>query len=79
MEQQCKVFRRFLDTDSIIGLSSETPHGPLNNILEEKSVIVMTAGVLMNAIENKIVKISDIGLIVFDECHDCKVRISNAN
>ncbi|XP_072041967.1 ATP-dependent RNA helicase DHX58-like [Amphiura filiformis] len=72
VDQQCKVFRRFLDSKSIIGVSGETPHRPVNHILQEKSVIVMTAGILINALEEEIVKLSEIGLLILDECHNCQ-------
>ncbi|XP_072041116.1 mitogen-activated protein kinase kinase kinase 20-like [Amphiura filiformis] len=72
VDQQCKVFRRYFDAKSIIGLSGENSQGSLKNILKEKSVIVMTAQVLMNAIEEKDVKLSDIGLLIMDECHNCQ-------
>ena len=73
MDQQCNVFRRFFDANSIIGLSGETAQGPLKGMLEEKSILVMTAQILMNAIGYKDVTLSQIGLLILDECHNCQV------
>ena len=46
---------------------------PFDRVLEQKSILVMTAQILVNEIKNKNVTLSQIGLLIVDECHDCQV------
>ncbi len=66
---------KYLGSDAVIGLSGETAHGPLKPILEEKAVLVMTAQILVNGLQDHSVELSHIGLLILDECHNCQVRI----
>ena len=76
VEQHTKLFRRFFDHDSIIGLTGDkSAQNPLCRMLEEKTIIVMTAQILVNAIVKKEVKLSQIGLLMVDECHHCQVGV----
>ncbi|XP_072025648.1 ATP-dependent RNA helicase DHX58-like [Amphiura filiformis] len=73
VEQQSKLFTNYLGSDGVIGLSGgETSHGPLKSILEAKSVLVMTAQILVNGLQDHSVELSHIGLLILDECHNCQ-------
>ena len=57
-----------------MGISGETGSGSLiKKLLEEKSVLVMTAQILVNALRDNHVDFADIGLLILDECHNCQV------
>ena len=47
----------------------------LKAMLAAKSVLVMTAQVLVNGLQHQSVKLTDIGLLILDECHNCQVWI----
>ena len=79
VEQQSKLFQTYLGNNAVIGLSGESAHGPLKPILDAKSVLVMTAQILVNGLQDHTVELSHIGLLILDECHNCQVRKKNRN
>ncbi|XP_071792995.1 ATP-dependent RNA helicase DHX58-like isoform X2 [Asterias amurensis] len=80
VEQQCSLFKTYMDETRIIGLtgSGMSSAASLSDLLEMKDVLVMTAQILVNALQNpdqnsdQSIELSKIGLLVLDECHHCK-------
>ncbi|XP_072025649.1 antiviral innate immune response receptor RIG-I-like [Amphiura filiformis] len=73
VHQQTQRFQDYLGTSDVIGLSGETTRAlSLDELLKKKSVMVMTAQVLVNALQENIVRLADIGLLILDECHNCQ-------
>ncbi|XP_072025888.1 uncharacterized protein [Amphiura filiformis] len=72
VEQQSELFMNYMASNAVIGLSGESVHGPLKPILEAKSVLVMTAMDLLNGLQDHTVALSQIGLLILDECHNCQ-------
>ena len=74
MDQQTEKFQKYLGSAAVSGVSGETAHTlELSTLLKEKSVMVMTAQVLVNAFEKGILSLADIGMLILDECHNCQV------
>ncbi|XP_038046192.1 probable ATP-dependent RNA helicase DHX58 [Patiria miniata] len=78
VDQHLQVIQLFMSDNSIMGLSGETSNpGSLVDLLDEHDVLVMTAQILVNALQgvkddNERLELSKIGLLVFDECHHCQ-------
>ena len=77
-QQQKERFEYFLNDKysvaDIFGASSTDV--PLEFLLENNDVIILTAQILVNALERKVksterskVKLTDISMMIFDECH----------
>ncbi|XP_020906364.1 probable ATP-dependent RNA helicase DDX58, partial [Exaiptasia diaphana] len=68
--QQRSRFEEYLTNYSISDISgSNSTEIPLDFLLKTHDVIVLTAQILLNALQKGSVKISQITLLVFDECH----------
>ncbi|XP_031562998.1 interferon-induced helicase C domain-containing protein 1-like isoform X2 [Actinia tenebrosa] len=68
--QQRACFEEYLTNYSISDISgSNSDVIPLHRRIQDNDVVVVTAGILMNAMVDKSVHITDITLLVFDECH----------
>ena len=75
VQQQLDRLERYLpESVRITCLHGTTADIPLSDILENNNVVVLTAQVLVNALERGDVTISDFSLLVFDECHHTKKR-----
>ena len=76
--QQSTVFKKYIrDVAYICG-----DHGqpqitrfPLDQVLMKNDVVVLTAQILVDALTKGQVFLKNIGLIVFDECHETKVIV----
>ena len=42
---------------------------PFKDLLQDNDIVVMTAQILVNALKGNRVALSDISLLIFDECH----------
>jgi ERCC4-related helicase len=70
--QQKKRFEEYLTnyrTSHITGADAESQYVPLKILLKEDDIVVLTAQILVDALKDKTVRITDISLLVFDECH----------
>ncbi|XP_033632690.1 probable ATP-dependent RNA helicase DHX58 [Asterias rubens] len=80
VKQQGDLFKKYIDGRRIMGLSGEMGHiGSLDDLLEKKDVLVMTAQILVNALRASDkednadrMELSSVGLIILDECHHCQ-------
>ena len=56
----------------------ELNHVPLDIVIDANDITVLTAQVLVNALKDENIKLelSDIALLVLDECHHCQVMSS---
>ena len=69
--QQSQRFEDFLSGRYVVKeiSGSNSSEIPLEFLLKESDVIVMTAQILVNALEKNSVCLSQISLLIFDECH----------
>ncbi|XP_071489889.1 antiviral innate immune response receptor RIG-I-like [Diadema antillarum] len=75
VHQKSTLFKKYIDKVAYVcgdhGLSAST-RLPLEVLLEENSVVVLTAQILVDALVKGQVFLKDIDLIIFDECHETK-------
>lgn len=68
--QQRTRFEEYLTDYSICDISgSNSTEIPLDFLLKTHDVVILTAQILLNALVKNNLKISDITLLIFDECH----------
>ncbi|XP_033098903.1 probable ATP-dependent RNA helicase DDX58 [Anneissia japonica] len=79
VKQQQDQFKKYMSTSKVIGVSGETGSTmmEIKSLLKDRDVIVMTAQILVNALDNtdsnkQRLDISDFSMIIMDECHRCQ-------
>ena len=80
MHQQSTVFKKYMERVTYVcGDHGHAPMArlPLSVLMQDNDVVVLTAQILVDALDSKQVSLKDIGLIVFDECHEAKVHSLN--
>lgn len=67
--QQRLRFQKFLRHRVSDICSYNSSKTSLEQLLKSSDVVVLTADILVNALEEKRVKMTDLSLLLFDECH----------
>ena len=71
--QQKERFQIYLPADykigAISGANSIPCEMPLHFLMKSNKVVVLTAQILVNALKENQVKLSDISMLILDECH----------
>ncbi|XP_071490494.1 ATP-dependent RNA helicase DHX58-like [Diadema antillarum] len=70
VEQQKSAFQEFITAEEVVGISGNmSAQVPLEELLEQSSVVILTAQILVNGI-NEGLSLNKIGLLILDECHN---------
>ncbi|XP_071947099.1 ATP-dependent RNA helicase DHX58-like isoform X2 [Antedon mediterranea] len=79
VKQQQDQFKKYMASSKVIGVSGEMGSMTMEvkELLKDRDVIVMTAQILVNALNNtdsnqQRLDISDFSMIIMDECHRCQ-------
>lgn len=73
--QQCEELKRHIKGPKIMSITGENRSAyALSALLNTYEIVVCTADLLKNDLQTGNISLTDVSLIVFDECHHCKGR-----
>ena len=71
--QQCEELKRHIRGAKVMSVTGENKGAfALSTLLNTHEIVVCTADLLKNDLQTNNISLTDVSLIVFDECHHCK-------
>jgi len=77
-EQQYEELQRLIPGAKVVSSIGDDVGMTIKDVLPHNDIIVCTAGKLLNEIKGSLVALSDLGLMVLDECHHARKNAPHA-